>query len=843
MSTIYPVHALTDRLVAAVRAGARRLIIQAPTGSGKSTQIPQILLDKNLVSPDRRIVVLEPRRMAARLLARRVAQERGGSSGGEVGYQVRFEDRTGTRLNYVTEGILLRRFFGDPLLSDIGVVIFDEFHERHLYGDVSLACVRQLQETRPDLVLVVMSATLDGAGLEKYLNPCVRLQAEGRMFPVTVDYLERPVDFDRTPSWEVAAQETARWVDRHGEGDVLVFLPGAYEINRAVAKLRTLPEIRGIDVLPLHGELPAADQDAAVTPGPRRKIIVATNVAETSITIEGVRLVVDSGLARMARFDPYRGINTLLIERISRVSAEQRTGRAGRVGPGYCLRLWTPREDHDRPPREIPEIRRVDLAEIVLTLKAAGFADLKTLPWFDPPEERAMDRALLCLTDLGALDEAGAITDLGRCMAVFPVHPRFARMLIAARDYDCIRTVALIAALTQERTILVRADREAEERRERAAGDEERSDYFFLLKLLREAAARQFDLEFCRSLGVHGVTARRVVQLADYFCGIAGMRAADWERREPPVESVCKCILTGFADHVARRVDGGTLRCELTHGRKGRLERKGVVHSSPLLVAAEVREIEGRGGEVEVRLGLVTAVEPEWLDEMFPGQIKEEMAYELDSETRRVMGRMNRSFRGLVLASRRVHTVPEDVAATILAGELSKGRIELNQWDEAVEQWFVRVNCVAHWFPEMGIPPLGAEARRTALERLCQGAMSLREVRERPLWPAVKSLLTPVQQAQVERLAPERIALPGGHRVRVAYVENQPPTTAIKIQDLYDVRQTLCVGGGRIPLVIQILAPNQRPVQVTSDLPRFWTEHYPAIKRELQRKYPKHEWR
>jgi len=843
MSGEYPVLALADGLASAIRGGARRILVEAPTGSGKSTQIPQILLDRGLLAPDRHLVVLEPRRMAARLLARRVARERGGTAGGEVGYQVRFDDRSGRRLTYVTEGILLRRFFGDPLLEEVGIVIFDEFHERHLYGDVSLACLRALQEVRPDLVLLVMSATLDGAGLEKHLAPCVRLRAEGRLFPITVDYLAQPVDFDRTPVWEVAARETAAWLGRHAEGDVLVFMPGAFEIHRTVGRLKTLPETRGIDVLPLHGDLPAADQDAAVASGPRRKVIVATNVAETSITIEGVRLVVDSGLARVARFDPYRGINTLLIERISRVSAEQRTGRAGRVGPGHCLRLWTPREDHDRPARETPEIRRLDLTEMVLTLKAAGFPEVRDLPWFESPESRALDRAISCLADLGALDDGGAITDLGRRMAAFPVHPRFARMLIAARDFGCVRTVALIAALTQERSILTRADREAEARRDRTAGEEDRSDYFFLLTLLREAAARQFDPDFCRDLGVHGLTARRVIQLADDFCAVAGAAPADWEERPPSVEAVCKCILTGFADHVARRVDGGTLRCELTHGRKGRLDRRGVVHGSPLLVAAEVREIEGRGGEIEVRLGLVTALEPEWLEEMFPGQIREETAYEWDAESRRVVGRANRTFRGLTLSGRRISTVPEEAAAAILAEEIEKGRLDLPNWNDEIEQWFTRVGCVARWFPELGLPVPDAPFRRAALAPLCRGAFSARDVRERPVWPAVRSLLSAPQQAQVERLAPDRYLLPCGHRVRIRYADQQPPTVAIRIQDLYEVQGAPAVGGGRIPLVIQILAPNQRPVQVTTDLPRFWTEHYPAIKRELQRKYPKHRWR
>ena len=374
-----PIYDIADALVETL-ARESRLILTAPTGSGKSTQVPQILLDRGLLGTGE-VVVLQPRRLAARLLASRVAEERHTPLGTEVGYQVRFDSRVSeaTRIRYVTEGILLRRLLTEPNLDNVSAILFDEFHERHIYGDITLARARMLQETtRPDLKLVVMSATLDTGLVRDYLA-CPGLATEGRVYPVEVEYLARPVEQRRQPIWDVAAEAFSRLVQAGLEGDVLVFMPGAYEIMRTIDAIGDLTAARGWTLLPLYGDLPPAQQDRAVRPSAERKVVVATNVAETSITIPSVRAVIDSGLARMARFDPHRGINTLLIEQISQAAAEQRAGRAGRTAPGRCLRLWTEQEHRARPPHEVPEIRRLDLAEILLVLKAQGIADAHTL--------------------------------------------------------------------------------------------------------------------------------------------------------------------------------------------------------------------------------------------------------------------------------------------------------------------------------------------------------------------------------------------------------------------------------------------------------------------------------
>ena len=398
-----PIYELEPRLIAAVRDQGR-LIVQAPTGSGKSTQVPQMLLNHGLLGAGE-VVVLQPRRLAARMLAKRVAEEVGTKLGDIVGYQIRLDSRVSkaTRIRFVTEGILLRQMSFDQSLRGISAIIFDEFHERHLYGDISLARALQIQQsTRPDLKIIVMSATLDAALLKNYLAPCEVLTSQGRTFPVTVEYLPKAVDFEHDPVWVVATRECER-IAAQSTGDILVFMPGAFEISRTVQDVQGSHALRGFICFPLHGELPPDQQDRAVARYDTRKIIVSTNVAETSLTIDGVTVVVDCGLARVARFDPHRGINTLLIEKISVASSDQRAGRAGRTAPGICVRLWTEREHAQRPLQELPEVKRLDLAEVVLTLKAAGIDDIYNFPWLEKPEAKALERAETLLEDLGAV--------------------------------------------------------------------------------------------------------------------------------------------------------------------------------------------------------------------------------------------------------------------------------------------------------------------------------------------------------------------------------------------------------------------------------------------------------
>ena len=853
-----PIYELEAALVAAL-AGAGRAIVQAPTGSGKSTQVPQMLLHHGLAGERGGIVVLQPRRLAARLLARRVAEERGEALGDTVGYQIRLESRVSarTRLRFVTEGILLRQMSAEPTLPGVGAIVFDEFHERHLYGDISLARALQLQRTvRPDLRLVVMSATLDAGLLRSYLAPCEVLASAGRSFPVRIEYLAKAADFEREPVWDVAARACER-AAAEGPGDLLVFMPGAYEIGRTLQAIGAARALRGFVALPLHGELPPEQQDRAVARQDARKIIVSTNVAETSLTIDGVTAVIDSGLARIARFDPHRGINTLLVEKISAASAEQRAGRAGRTAPGLCLRLWTEAEHARRPAQDLPEIRRLDLAEVVLTLKAGGIDDVEHFPWLEPPEPKARERAEALLADLGALAGPPAgpegpapaaplrITELGRRMLTFPAHPRYARMLLAAEERGCVRAVALMAALTQGRSFLLRgATRETGSAREDAFGEERESDFFLLMRAWHHADALGYALEDCRRLGIHAQGARQVGPLFRQFVALAAGAGLDVAERPLDGAAVRKCVLAGFSDQLARRLDAGTLRCELAHRRRGMLARESVVQQAPLLVAAEISEVGGRGGELTVLLSLATAIEEAWLQEIFPADYRETRGVVYDAALRRVVTRRERRFRDLVLEVRAgADEPPPGEAAALLAQEVLAGRLKLEAWDDAAEQWIVRVNRLAEWFPKLEVAPIGPADRATLVEQVCYGAVGARDLRDRPVLPVLREWLTAGQRTALDECLPEQLTMANGRRARLSYRADGPPVLSARIQELYGVERRLSIGHGRVPVRIEVLAPNHRPIQVTDDLAAFWREMYPQVKTELQRRYPRHEWR
>ena len=849
-----PIYEIENDIIATLRA-TKRLVLQAPTGSGKSTQVPQMLLRHGLLG-NGQVVTLQPRRLAARLLASRVAHELEVELGREVGYQIRFENVTGdtTRIKFETEGILLRQLIQDPALGGIQALIFDEFHERHLYGDITLARALDIQEeSRTDLLIVVMSATLDAGALEKYLSPCAVRTSEGRTFPVSVEYLPRRLGNNSPALWELAADAFSEHARGGTGGDVLIFMPGGYEINRTIEAIRLKKESRGYILLPLHGELPPRDQDAAVARYDQPKVVVATNVAETSITIDGVRLVIDSGLARIPRHDPNRGINTLLVERISRSSTEQRAGRAGRTAPGRCIRLWSQPEQDERPAQELPEVKRLDLAEVILTLKAAGVEDLRKFRWLEAPSDTALHHAEELLIDLGALkretpsaeNEAPhtRITALGRRMLAFPVHPRYARMLLAAQEYDCVHDACLIAALTQGRDLLLRnPGPDVISLRDDLFGGKGWSDFWILMRAWNYASANQFRMDALRKAGIHGVTARQVGPLHEQFLRIAKEEGLDIEPRKVKDEALQKCILIGFSDRVGR-MDQGTLRCELVHGRRGTLARDSVVRQNPFVVVAEIREVGGHPGEVNTILSMATAIEVEWLHELFPDDIRSEVRVSLDSTARRVQAAEILLFRDLALGAKRVEPPPADAAARLLAEEVVAGRMQLHNWDHSVNQWILRLNLLADWCPDLQLPPIRAEDRQYIIEQLCLGAVSYKDLKDREVKPVVKSWLSASQRELFDKHAPERVTLPNGRTPKVTYDADGPPYISMRIQELFGVMQTPRIAMGRVLLSVHILAPSMRPVQVTQDLANFWREHYPRIKSELQRKYPKHEWR
>lgn len=851
-----PIYEIESEIVAELKS-TRRLVLSAPTGSGKSTQVPQMLLKHGLLDTPKngQVVILQPRRIAARMLATRVASELKVKLGDEVGYQIRFENRSGpkTRIKFVTEGILLRQMIRDPELKGVSTILFDEFHERHLYGDITLARALDIQETtRPDLSLAVMSATIDSDLLATYLGgangQCQILESEGRTYPVEIEYTAKPSYENRNPIWEQAADAFCDYSRRENTGDALIFMPGAFEIHKTIETLRNRKEARGHEILPLHGELNVKDQDAAVNRYSKPKIVVATNVAETSLTIDGVRLVIDSGLARIPRYDPYRGINTLLVEKISRASADQRAGRAGRTSSGTCLRLWEQGEHQDRPAQEKPEVQRLDLSEVILTLKSAGADDLNAFRWLEHPGEKRLSHAEELLLDLGALtrttESCTTINEIGKQMLAFPLHPRYARMLLAAEEYKCVHEACLAAALTQGRDVLIRkVDRQVKERREDLFGKKAQSDLFVLMKAWSYAAENQYRVEACQKYGIHAQSARQVGPLFQQFLDIAKKEGLSVHEAPAAEEALQKAIIVGFSDRIARRTDEGTLRCEMVHGRKGLLARESCVHRAELITVSEIREVGQSDGDVNTILSLATAIKPEWLEELFPEDFDKQVEVWYEAQPRRVYAHEARFFRDIRLGKKNVEPPPLEQSAMLLADEISAGRLELKDWDHAVEQWIARLNCLTVWCPEFELPPITTDDRRTLVEQICHGSFSYRNLKDKPVKNLIQDWLSDLQKKMLNDHAPERIKLSNGRTPKLTYSEKEPPLIALRVQELYDVKETPTVAMGRQRVLIHILAPNMRPVQVTQDLANFWKESYPTVKSQLAGRYPKHEWR
>lgn len=821
-----PIEQNAGAIAKAVSKG-RRLIVSSPPGSGKSTKVPQILLDACGLKG--RVAVLEPRRLAARMLADRVARERGGAAGGEVGYRVRFEDKTGpkTRIVFETEGILLRELVSDPQLKKYSAIILDEFHERHIHGDITLAACLALQAgPRPDLLVVVMSATLDEKKLAAYLAPCETVLAEGRAYPVTVAYCGP--ETAKLPPWEAAARTCAQVASQVKEGHTLVFMPGAYEINRTAAELAKNPALAGFAVRPLHGEMPPRDQDAAVAPSERRKIIIATNIAETSLTIDGVTAVVDSGLAKVARFDGARGINTLFTENISAPSAEQRAGRAGRTAPGVCARLWTERDNAGRPPALEPEILRLDVAEALLTLKASGFRDFSSLRWLDPPSPEDAERAERLLRELGAADAAGALTPEGREMARYPLHPRYSRMMVEGARLGCAYECALIAAAAQGRGLWL-----DEARRDGARGDGPRSDLSAVVRALERCADSNFEPFACQRAGVKQNAARDAWRLAARLSGGAapggkGVLAA-------------KCFLRAFPDRVGALFSAEKGRYELPGGRRARLDPASAAAGAPVICAGEAME-RLQKGSADITLSFAAEVKEEWLREAFPADVAVETRAGLDEVMRTPVTETLTLYRGVVVRREVAAARPAKASSDLIADEFISGRERFQKWDEEADDWLARVDFLARACPDFGLEPLSAEDRALIITDICSGARSVSDARSRPVLPALQDWYGWEKARLLDRYAPARLEMPGGRRAKIRYPKNGEPFLEAKIQDLFSLTETPRIAAGRVPLVVHILAPSMRPVQVTKDLKSFWAESYPKLKPALARRYPRHKW-
>lgn len=794
-----PVDAVLPQLVSAL-ASHRAAVLTAPPGSGKTTRAPPALLDAGIAG-DGKVVVLQPRRVAARLTAQRIAWERGARPGGEVGWQVRFENRTSaeTRIEVLTEGLLTRRLQSDPFLEGVGVVVLDEFHERSLHADLALSLLAEVQEVRDDLRILVMSATLDPAPVVSFFGgDCPVIEAGGRPFPVTVRYLPRPDD----RRIEAQCVRLIRTALSETGGHVLVFLPGVGEIERV---RDALGEPAGVAVLPLHGRLSASAQDAALAPSTLRKVVLATNIAETSVTLDGVTAVVDSGLQRQPRFDPALGLSRLELVPISTASADQRAGRAGRTGPGVCYRLWTERQHALLSGRDAPAILRADLARTALEVLAWG-SDPEGFRWFEPPPQASVSRAMGLLEQLGAVED-GALTEVGEQLVRLPVSPRLGRIILAGHATGCLHAAATAAALVSERDPWARANLHAG-----------------LLERIG-LCTRGGGGGDRRALSVVRQVRDQLVRVAERACGPAPTHS---ERDDG---AILRALIAGFPDRVGQQRAPESRRYLLASGRGAVLDE--ALPAPPLLVAASLTA-GARGREPVIRTA--AALREGWL------QTRDRPVVRFDTERRTVVSEVETTYGAIVLSSRDSSAPPDPFEASRLLAEAAMADVgaALNI-TPAVEAWQARAGWLTHNFPELGLPDVTDV--RAFLPDWCVGRRSFSELRKIDVLRALQEQLGWQRLVVLDREAPERIRVPSGSRIRLVYeAPDLAPILPARIQQLFGMADAPRLAGGRIPVRVHLLAPNNRPMQVTTDLKSFWASTYALVRKDLRGRYPKHAW-
>jgi len=784
-----PIDALLPEIVSTVRQHPITLL-EAEPGAGKTTRVPPALLEAGFAH----IYVLEPRRIAARMAARRVAEERGEPLGENVGYQVRFEEQSSakTKLWFLTEGVLTRKIASDPVLARAQVVILDEFHERHLETDLALALLRRLQRTRPELKLLLMSATLGGEALRERLGSAVPLlRSPGRQFSVELRYTPpsaMPLEEQVTAAVDMALREM--------DGHVLVFLPGVAEIRKSMQACEGIARRAGAQLMPLHGDLSPAEQDRVVSPSSQRKVILSTNVAESSITIDGVRGVVDSGLARVASWSPWSGLSRLRIERISRSSAIQRAGRAGRTASGLAIRVYSEEDFRRRAEVALPEILRADLSPVLLQLAAMGIACAE-LPWLESPPAASLDHARELLVRLGAFLH-GELTDDGTRMSGIPVHPRLARFCLEADRLRAGKPAAAIAAQLSEGRL--RFD------------SQQRKNFVS-------------DIDMLAGFNQSPNTARLAQQI------LRSLPRSQKAEEDP--HAIEKALLRGYPDRVARRRGEALL---MSTGGSARLDRESAVHSD-FLIAVEVEDRPEQGMPL-VRVGC--PIEPDWLLDMFAERIATREVLDWNREAERVEQVSTLLYDELVIDESRQPPADPAEAAALLAQKAIESGIERFIDQEALDLFVARVKFAARHSGAFEIPP---DVVVSALREVATGLRSFSELRQAVskggLEQAMNALL-PVRL--IDELAPTHVRLPGGRRAPIEYSEHHSPSVASRLQDFFGMRETPRVGGGAVPLVVHLLAPNRRPVQMTQDLESFWKNLYPQVRRELSRRYPKHKW-
>lgn len=818
------------------RALAQRsaVVLQAPPGAGKTTLVPLALLDEPWLK-GKSIVMLEPRRLAARAAAGRMSQLRDEAIGETIGYRIRFESKVSkaTRIEVLTEGILTRRLQNDPALEGVGLVIFDEFHERHLHADLALAlCVDSQHGLRDDLKILVMSATLDGEAVSRLLNNAPVVTSVGRSFPVTVNYLPRDPE-GRLPVTVAAAVQRAL---EDQQGDALVFLPGAGEIRRTQDLLEGMFS-GSIDVLPLYGDLPWESQQRAIQPGSgKRRVVLATPIAETSLTIEGVRIIVDSGYARVPQFDPVSGLSRLVTQRISRASAEQRAGRAGRTAPGVCYRLWSETTQRGLVPQAIPEIRSADLAPLALELAAWGVPDASQLAWLDPPPAASLAQARALLTDLEALDDADRITETGRSLAQLPLHPRLAHMLRAAVTMQRGALACDIAALLSERDIF--------------KGEARRScDLAERVEVLQ--GYRRGGRKAVQASGADANACQRAEQAARQWRRLIRVREDEVLSIEP--DEVGLLLALAYPDRIAMQRVPLEPRYQLANGRGARLPEWELRLRQPFLVAAntDAAQVNSGGratgaGSGEGLIFLAASVRAETLVRHFSGRIRKDEEVRWDAEQQAVVARRIQRLGALVLDESPLRAVDVELLRSAMLEGIRLLGVAALPWTDEARLLQARVQSMRQWFPEETWPDLSdaalAENLTLWLGPYLDGITRRSHLTKLDMLAILKAQLDWKQAQQLDAEAPTHLEVPSGSRLKLEYLPGESPVLAVKLQEMFGLADTPRIARGRVPVTLQLLSPARRPIQVTQDLKGFWERTYAEVKKELKGRYPKHPW-
>lgn len=797
------------------RVGA--LVLVAEPGAGKTTRVPPEILR----SVEGEVWVLEPRRIAARLSAMRVAEELSEHVGETVGYEVRFESARSkaTRLLFMTEALLWRKLQEDPELSRVSAIVFDEFHERSVHSDIGLALIRELRERRPELLLLVMSATLDAPKLAEFIGGEI-LEVGGRAYPVEVSYEERASEGrleDRVRS------AISRLVGEGIEGDLLVFLPGAAEIERAIRASERFSA--RYELMMLHGEQRAEEQKRVLADGPKPKIIFSTNIAETSITLPRVRAVIDSGLARGVRLSPYSGLPELMTTPISRASAEQRKGRAGRVAEGRCHRLYTAYEFQGFERFDRPEILRTDLTETCLGLLSLGI-NPEDFSYFEPPPEAELRRALDLLERLGA-QRGGEITALGKELAALPLSPRLGRLLLFAHEEGAGYRGALLAALLSEREI--RRSFSALERRmeEVPAGP---SDILSRLEAYEEASAEGFSRSIMRTLDLDWRRTQTVERIFQRVRRMRRLGAAPQRSLDEEMETLLRALLFAFPDRVARKVERGVFRME--RGR-ARLDERSEVRDAEFIVV-----IEGREGPGGFRIQSASSIEPEWLLEYFPERIREHRDLRFDEEREIFQRSTFLLYDELILDESVSRDLDDEEVGDAFAEYILRRGPGVFFDADALESFGARMDFAAR--QGLSFSMTEEELLRDAIRAASYGKRSLRDLKGVDLSSFLRAALRCEEQIALDRVAPETVAIPGRPRVSVRYPRGGSPYIESRMQDFFGSSEAPKLADGRVKLLLHLLAPNGRAVQITDDLSGFWERHYPSIRKELMRRYPRH---